>query len=295
MRVAHVTDIHVMEPPKFTQLWGKRAMGSVNLFVLGRKSKFCRRVQTALAEAVTQAAPDAVVFTGDATAQATEEEFASFKSLYAPVFERQPTAAIPGNHDTYTHRTYRSRAIEAHLGDWTGTGNWPRLHLLGDDLACVAIDSCRAHLLSSGKVDRAQLSRLDQMLGSSALQGRHVFILIHYPLRNRRGEPYGPPARALSNAREVEAVLLGHAHRIDAILHGHEHHGYDTTLTDGKRSIRILNPGASGYAWTPELDRTAHFNMYTLKKDGLEVERFRYDGDKGAFLPEPGGAYATGR
>ena len=88
---------------------------------------------------------------------------------------------------------------------------------------------------------------------------------------------------------------MGHANRIDAILHGHEHHGYETALTDGSRSIRILNPGASGYAWTPELDRTAHFNVYTLKEGGLEVDRYRYDGDKGAFLPEPGGAYATGR
>lgn len=295
MRIAHITDIHVMEPPRFTQLWGKRAMGSVNLFVLGRKSKFSRRVQEALAESVLEAEPDAVLFTGDATAQATEEEFKAFRSLYGPVLSRQPSAVIPGNHDTYTHKSYRQRAIEDHLGEWTGQGDWPRLHLLSDKLACVAVDACRAHMTSSGKVDQAQLQRLDKMLGASAVQGREVFVLIHYPLRNRRGEPYGPPARALSNAAAVEDVLLKHAHRIRAVLHGHEHHGYRTKLGSGPKSIDILNPGSSGYAWTPEKDRTAHFNIYTITEGNLEIERFRYDGDRDGFFPEPGGAYATGR
>ena len=295
MRIAHITDIHVMEPPRFTQLWGKRAMGSVNLFVLGRKSKFSRRVQEALAEAVLNQSPDAVLFTGDATAQATEEEFESFKRLYGPVFSRQPSAAIPGNHDTYTQRTYRSRAIEDHLSEWTGKGSWPRLHLLGDKLACIGVDACRAHIFSSGKVDKDQLARLDKMLHSSAVQDRELFILIHYPLRDRRGDPYGPSGRALSNAREVETVLLKHSHRIRAILHGHEHHGYQTALEDGDKRIPILNPGSSGYAWTPDKDRTAHFNVYTLSEGTLAIERFRYDGERDGFFPEPGGAYATGR
>jgi 3',5'-cyclic AMP phosphodiesterase CpdA len=295
MRIAHITDIHVMETPRFSQLWGKRAMGSVNLFILGRHAKFSREVQEALARSVRAAKPDAIVFTGDATAQATDEEFKSFQALYGPLFSQQPTAAIPGNHDTYTQRSCRERAIEQYLGDWTGRGNWPRLHLMGEKLACVAVDSCRAHILSSGKVDRDQLGRLDQMLGCSALTGRDVFVLIHYPLRGRNGEPYGPAGRALSNARDVESILMGHADRITAILHGHEHHGFKTELTDGHRRIQILNPGSSGYAWTPEKNRTAHFNIYALDEGKLAIERFRFDGEKGEFLPEPGGAYATGR
>jgi 3',5'-cyclic AMP phosphodiesterase CpdA len=293
MRIAHITDIHVMEPPRLSQIWGKRAMGSVNLFVLGRHAKFSRVVQESLVDAVRSQKVDALVFTGDATAQALKEEFQTFKDLYGDLFSEQPTVAIPGNHDTYTNQSCRTRVMEQFLGDWTGTGNWPRLHLVNEQLACVAVDSCRAGLLSSGKVDRDQLTRLDQMLGSSVLANRAVFVLIHYPLRGRKGEPYGPSSRALSNAREVEAVLLGHAHRITAILHGHEHHGFQTELTDGKRRISILNPGSSGYAFTPETDRTAHFNVYTLEEKKLTTKRFRFDGEQ--FSPEPGGAYATRR
>ena len=185
--------------------------------------------------------------------------------------------------------------MEDHLGECTGRDDWPRLHLLSDKLACVAIDSCRAHVTSAGKVDSDQLKRLDKMLGASAVQDREVFVLIHYPLRNRRGEPYGPPGRALSNADAVEEILLKHAHRIRAILHGHEHHGYRTRLGTKERGIDILNPGSSGYAWTPEKDRTAHFNIYTIEGGELSIERFRYDGNHDQFQPEPGGAYATGR
>jgi 3',5'-cyclic AMP phosphodiesterase CpdA len=293
MRIAHITDIHVMEPPRLSQIWGKRALGSVNLFILGRHAKFSRVVQKSLVHAVRAQSVDALFFTGDATAQALPEEFETFTDLYGPLFSEQPTVAIPGNHDTYTHQSCRSRAMEDFMGDWTGSGNWPRLHLVNEKVACVAIDSCRAGLLSSGKVDKDQLTRLDQMLGSKSLQDRSVFVLIHYPLRGRKGQPYGPSGRALSNAREVEQVLLRHADRITAILHGHEHHGFQTELKDNKNSIQILNPGSSGYAWTPKTDRTAHFNVYTLDEGKLTTERFRFDGEQ--FSPEPGGAYATRR
>ena len=58
--------------------------------------------------------------------------------------------------------------------------------------------------------------------------------------------------------------------------------------------VEILNPGSSGYAHLPEKDRTAHLCFYTVEDGQLsQVERLTYDGT--AFVPEPGGAFATGR
>jgi hypothetical protein len=55
-----------------------------------------------------------------------------------------------------------------------------------------------------------------------------------------------------------------------------------------------LNPGASGYAFLPERDRTAHLNVYEVDARGIhDVRRLRFDGTR--FNPEPGGAYSTGR
>ena len=93
----------------------------------------------------------------------------------------------------------------------------------------------------------------------------------------------------IENAAAVEEVLLAHQTAVGAILHGHEHHGFRVSLGD----IPILNPGSSGYAWLPKKGRTAHFCVYTVEDKQLaSVDRFRFDGE--AFVPEPGGAWATG-
>jgi 3',5'-cyclic AMP phosphodiesterase CpdA len=294
-RIAHITDIHIMVPPRITQLTPKRLLGCVNLYALGRKGHFSRRVQEALPIAVAATQPDVLLCTGDLTAQATPEEFEAFASLFSRLLEAQPSVMLSGNHDVYTQDADRSRRIEDLFSEFTGTGPWPRLHLPTEDLACITVDTCRAHPLSVGLVTGDQIERLDTLLGSDALAGRNVLLMLHYPLRNRRGAPYGPPTRALKNARALEQVLGRHADTITAILHGHEHHGFQTRLPEELGGIPILNPGASGYAPLPRKDRTAHFNVYSLDETGLQVERFRFSDESGTFEPEPGGAYATGR
>jgi hypothetical protein len=124
-------------------------------------------------------------------------------------------------------------------------------------------------------------------------EGRFVFLCIHYPLLGRRGQPYGPSSRALSNAKQV-IEALAQTTGIGAIVHGHEHHGYRTELTTASGPVPILNPGSSGYARIVERDRTAHMNFYEVEDGKLaEVHRLQFDGT--AFVPETGGAYASGR
>ncbi len=296
MRIAHVTDIHVQVRPGLGQLFNKRLLGSVNLYVFGRHGKFTPEVQQALVDAVIAQAPDIVACSGDLTAQATAAEFEAAFALLEPLFSRQPTVLVSGNHDVYTRGAERERRIEQLFGPWTGTGEWPRMRLVGEGVAFVCLESCRAHpVLSSGRVGPDQLERLDAMLRDRALKGRAVFVLLHYPLRDRRGAPYGPATRALLDAAAVEAVLAKHDERITAVLHGHEHHGFAAEVPTARGGIPIYNPGSSGYAWLPEKGRKAHFCVYTVADaEVTAIERFAYDGDQGAFVPEPGGAWATG-
>lgn len=288
MRIAHVTDIHVQQAPQLGELFNKRALGAANLYLNGRRKHFTRAVQQALVDSVLDQQPDVLVCTGDITALATQGEFETAKELLGPMFQAQPSVLIPGNHDTYVPTAARERWLEKWFGEWTGHGDWPRLHQQGD-VAFVCVDACRAlPILSSGHVDAPQLERLDRML--AGVDARFVFVLLHYPLRDRRGDPYGPNTRNLANASDVEAVLLRHGASVGAILHGHEHHGFRTVLGD----IPILNPGASGYAWLPEHHRTAHYCVYTVTDGALtDIQRFRFDGDAEDFVPEPGGAWAT--
>lgn len=290
MKIVHLTDLHVQTPPRLPDLYGKRLMGSVNLFVLGRHRKFSRTVQQAAVEATLREAPDAVVITGDLTAQALDAEFTEARALLDPLLQRLPVVLLPGNHDTYVAEPAPGARMRAHFGPWMG-GSAPHLHRLGE-VGFLWVETCRAHLLSSGHTPVAQLPQALALLDQDPPP--FTFLCLHYPLRSRRGEPYGPAGRALSNARQVEAELLMKTTRIGAVLHGHEHHGYQTTVQTAAGPRPSLNPGSSGYAWLPRQDRTAHLNVYTVEGAALqEVRRLHYDGQ--SFVEEPGGAYATGR
>lgn len=277
MRIAHITDLHVEVIPRFTQLFNKRAIGAVNLYLLGRHDHFSRASSTALVAAVQALAPDAVVCTGDLTATATPEEYAQARVLLAPLIDAFPFYTLSGNHDVYTGESVgRFASI---FGNYSGPSRrFGEVEFLG-------LDVCHPDYLSRGQAGAAAIDNLDTALAAG--DGPAV-VMLHYPLRNRHGQPYGPATRALSDAAAVEAVLARHS-RVIAVLHGHEHHGYRTQIGE----IPSFNPGASGYSWMPERKRTAHFNVYTFINGRIsEVERFAFDGVQ--FLPEAGGAYATG-
>ena len=102
--------------------------------------------------------------------------------------------------------------------------------------------------------------------------------------------------RLLSDRRRNRALieLLGRVQkRPSAILHGHEHHGFQSAVEVAGHPIPCVNSGSSGYKHMPEKRRAAAMNVYTIEGHGFSIERFMHDGKR--FVPEEGGAYATGR
>ena len=296
MRIAHITDIHVTVPPKISQLFGKRLLGTLNLYVFGRNSHFSQKTYDALDKALDEQKPDVLVVTGDLTSQATPQEFDAALDLWTPIFNRQTTVVMPGNHDLYTRDSEKNDWMQDRFATWMGEGPWPRVHRVNDFLSIVAVQVCRPDILSSGKIKAADLKRLNEILEEEASQNRKALIAAHYPLRGRDGEPHGPRSRAIVNKEALEEVLTKHSDSITAFVHGHEHHGYRTEIPGSNgRHIPSFDPGSSGYAWLPNQNRTAHFNVYNVSRESIEVDRFTYRGDKECFLPEEGGAYATGR
>jgi 3',5'-cyclic AMP phosphodiesterase CpdA len=288
VKIVHLTDIHVHVRPALGDLLGKRLIGSTNLYVLGREGHFSAASQQAAVEAAVAEDPDVVVITGDLTAQALDSEFLAARALLAPLLERFETVIIPGNHDVYVPEATPAGTMRQHFGEWMGDST-PWLHTF-DDVAFLAIETCRPHLLSSGRTPAGQIAEAEALLADAG--ERFVFQIQHYPLRDRRGAPYGPSTRALVDAAEVEA-FLARTDRVGAVLHGHEHHGFRTEIETAAGPVPILDPGASGYAHLPDRGRTAHFNVYEADRGGLHsVRRMAFDG--ATFVPEPGGAYATG-
>ncbi len=292
MRIVHLTDLHVQTRPRFTELASKRLIGTANLYLLGRRHKFDPKVQQAAVDAAVAEKPDVVVITGDLTAQGLRSEFDAARTLLDPILSSIPTVLIPGNHDVYTRDSVRDERMKRTFGEWMG-GGLPYLQQIGD-VAFLGLETCRAHVLSSGYTPQGQLEQARTLLEDADWPDPRpfVFLLLHYPLRGRHGQPYGPPARALVNAAQVESFIAS-TDRIDAVLHGHEHHGFRTEIGNAAGQIPVLDPGASGYAYLPDMKRTAHFNIYDVDRDGLHaVHRKTFDGER--FVDEPGGAYATG-
>lgn len=296
MRIAHITDIHVTVPPKFSQIFGKRMLGTLNLYVFGRNSHFSQKTYDALDRALQDQKPDVLLVTGDLTSQATPQEFDAALELWTPIFNRQHTVVMPGNHDVYTRDAVKNDWMQKRFAQWMGEGPWPRVHQLDDSLSIIAVQVCRPDVLSSGKISAVELERLNQVLGEEKKLGRSTIVAAHYPVRGRDGQPHRPRSRAIVNKEALEAVLSKHSDVITAFVHGHEHHGYKTLIPGtGGRDIPSFDPGSSGYAWMPEKHRTAHFNIYDVTAESIEVDRFTFRGDEDCFIPEEGGAYASGR
>lgn len=284
MRVVHLTDLHCEARPTLGELANKRLLGAINLYVLGRADHFTRASVEGAVAAVVAAAPDLVVCTGDLTATATEAEFALARELLRPLTDRFPFLCLPGNHDVYTGES--AGRFARWFGEWSQGGRFPWSVTHGG-VEFVLVDTAFPDWLSRGRAEG--LDALDALLAAGAAP---AWVLLHYPLRDRHGAPYGPSTRNLINAAAVEAVLGRHP-RVRAVLHGHEHHGYRTEIPTPHGPIPSLDPGASGYAWLPRRHRTAHLNVYDVARDGgFTVDRLAWDGSR--FAPETGGAYATG-
>jgi 3',5'-cyclic AMP phosphodiesterase CpdA len=293
LRLAHATDLHWMVPPPLSRLPFKRLIGSANLYLAGRRHHFDPAVQDALVAALVAVAPDALLISGDLTAQALPAEFDVARSKLEHLLQRQPSLVQRGNHDVYTHGAVRDRRHERAFGAWAHGGPHAIARLDVGHLTILGLDPNRPGLLAAGRLPDDQLAALPGALDAVPAD-RSLVLSLHYPLVDRHGAIYDGVEHGLANARALIATLRAARRRPDLIVHGHVHHGFRAALDVGDASIPICNPGAGGYAWIPKTQRAACFNVYTVQPgQPVEVERWRFDGEQ--FSPEPGGAYATGR
>jgi len=295
MRIAHVTDIHWMEPPTLNNLNVKRVLGTANLYLRGRRHHFTEEVQNALMAHLLELEPELVVVTGDLTAQALPQEFQKARDALQPVLDRFPVFMIPGNHDVYTYGAQREERIRGVFGNWMGESSAAITRLDCGSVTCLGLDPNRPmYVRSSGMLPEEQLIALAEALHDPALDGRFIVLCIHYPLLDRKGVIYDGGNHGLLNARALIDVLKRAPRRPQLILHGHEHHGFHVDLDLDGHQVPIYNCGSSGYGFFPKKKRSGAMCVYQV--DGAElrgVERYIYDGER--FSEEPGGAYATGR
>lgn len=288
MRVVHFTDIHFQQDPVFSDLFHlKRLMGSTNLYLLGRKSKFSLAAQRAAVKQVLHLQPDLVILTGDLTAQALDSEFALAKQELSPILDTFPTVIQAGNHDTYIE-PFPQNMRDA-FGEWL-VDDGADYREFGD-VGVLTVESCRPTFLSNGYVRPESLIKAAKLLESATAS--FIFFCMHYPLLNRRGELYGPTTRNISNTQEVLDWLQEQT-KLSAFLHGHEHHGYTTFLQTASGQIPSINPGVSGYAIDLNKQRFPHVACYEIENATLHrIQRYCLQDMTLGYQAEPGDPFST--
>ena len=293
MRIAHATDIHWTESVPFTKLFGKRTLGTANQVLRGRRHHFPEDVQQALMDHVRSLAPDLFIVTGDLTAQALPSEFGKAQQFLQPVMAEVDTLILAGNHDLYTRGARDTDRIADYFGEQLHRDG-PIQRLERDGVVVFGLDPNRPTFIhASGIVPDAQLDALSEALEDPALDGRFRVLALHYPVLDRRGDVYDNTHHGLLNAQALIDRLKAATYKPHLCIHGHEHHGFRVELDLDGHGMVIANSGSSGYRFMPEKRRAAAMNVYTVRGETFDIERFLYDGS--AFVPETGGAYATGR
>lgn len=162
------------------------------------------------------AAPEAVLVSGDLTNDAQPDDYRAARAVLGPVLDRLgvPLVVIPGNHDD-------PALLREHLiGQAPGAGTMDSVTWLGGT-RLVAVDSSLAGE-DRGQVSDAQLGWLTAELATPAPEGT-VLAIHHPPLRS---SPVGlfdhiglerPEALAeVLRGSDVRMVLCGHAHHVGA-------------------------------------------------------------------------------
>lgn len=262
MRLIHFSDVHIREifaPRELPRVGWRRAAAIFELEVCGRARRFGDSLSTLrrLVDAMTALEPDRVLFSGDFTAMATEREFTWAREAVAPLIDSGRLSAVPGNHDRYTRGSVREGRFERFFGsllqsdlpDAQGKGGFPFVHLIGESLAVIGLDTTRlAPLpgLAFGEIDRTQRELLARILDRDEVRRRAVAILLHHAPLNASGHA-DTPTHGLRGGSDLLRALKD---RPRTSLHfGHIHQRYFLPA-NGSRP-HLFNAGAGTMRPTP--------------------------------------------
>ena len=252
MRLIHITDPHLTEPPDWRQLvgrshFGKRFLGYAS-WSRKRRHRMRRQWLEELTDEVRSRSPDQILLTGDLTQIGTVEEISAARTWLETLGPPERVRLVPGNHDTYARDSwpYLSREWADYLPPG-GVDGFPSLWE-GDGIAVYGLSSAvpTRPISACGLLGEAQIQRLKQALGSAS--GAVKFLALHHPplpgmiqFRKR-----------LRDADRLEAVLQDMP--VEVMLYGHRH-----------RNLATARAGARAYCTAPASGEAAAFRQFDVE------------------------------
>jgi len=221
--LAHLSDPHLGPIPraKVSELMGKRLIGMTN-WIRARKRAFGVATLGPLMADLLAQRPDHICVTGDLANVSLPGEFDTGAAFLASLGSPREVSVVPGNHDVYV-----SSAIHCHLQRWApylageaGSATeapFPYVRRRGP-VAIVGVSTAvpTAVFMARGRVGRAQLTRLSDLLERLKAEGLFRAVMIHHPPTGHR-----PFHRDLDDAAAFRAVLAQAG--AELVMHGHDH------------------------------------------------------------------------
>lgn len=290
MRIAHVTDLHVLSDRSVEwreMLFNKRITGYANT-ILRRGRVHRREYLERVLEGATRNA-DHLVVTGDITNLALESEYDEARQLLDDAAKRCETTVVPGNHDIYLPPIHRERRFPHHFGRFLESdlpelaldhpsGPFPCVKLRGP-AAIIGLSSAvpRPPFIAAGYIGEDQLEALGRVLAHDEVARRLPVILIHHPPVDERAR-WKQLRDGLVDAAALRRTLAPLTRGL--VLFGHLHKRVRCTLY----ALDVV--GASGAALDHEHPAIrAGFNVYEIGADGrVAIEAHILDADGRAFV-----------
>lgn len=265
-RLAHLSDAHIGPLPKaqWRELVGKRLTGYMN-WHNGRHNIHNMDVLRELVLDIQAQAPDHIAMTGDILNIGLEAEFPLAKAWLASVGTPEQVSFVPGNHDAYVHSNLAD--IARFFGDWMGPGaGFPYVRKRGA-VALIGLNSGvpTLPLVASGRLGKAQIAKLREVLSDTNLRDMARVILIHHP-------PYSTGARAfrgLEDARAFERVIAECG--AELVLHGHNHRQQVHFLKSAKPVPVVGVASASAVPGSPHHLAAYHLFEISQGEQGWQV------------------------
>jgi len=219
-----------------------------------------------LAKAVRQAAPHAVVVSGDFTQRAKEREFRAARAFLETL--PKPQILVPGNHDVPLYRVWeRFLSPLGKFRRWICADLEPAWH--DDEIAVIGVNTARSLAFKGGRINEEQVRSLRQRLGPLPDRVTKV-VVTHHPF-DLPDEPHKDELVGRARPAMEAFAQCG----VDVLLAGHFHTSQSGSTSDrweiaGYAALAVQAGTATS---TRERGEDNAFNVLRLDRDSVDVER----------------------
>ncbi len=225
MKIAHISDLHFFFPYPSSHLFGISLIGYINAFLRRRNFFITKYLDDCIASLIRDEI-EILIITGDFTTTADPKEFLMAKDFLQKVSDAGiKVHAIPGNHDTYTKESFKSKMFYSRL-DILPKLSAEKIHPKWD---LILLDNTILNkpFRANGSFQLEQKEQLEKILENC----KNVIIANHFPFIDKLTH------HNLFNSKALKKILKKH-HGTVIYLCGHTH---VTSYTQMDGNVHIFN------------------------------------------------------